>query len=108
MLVKDIEIVIEPRIYEMDFEVINRYDIVLDACQLRIFDFDLSSFIVPGDNCQAEKYKGPYDITPAISSQVMDTKNKHMTDNVLVEAVPYFETANDSGHTVYIANNIGD
>ncbi len=100
MLVNDIELNVEPGCYELNFED--------NTSKSGIFDFDLTDIIVQQSDYQAEKYKGPYDITPATTSQVMKTKNKRMTDDVLIRAVPYFETANESGHTVYIANKIGD
>lgn len=47
-------------------------------------------------------YEGDYIITPKIDSQTMKTKNKKMEDNVTVLAIPYFETSNLTGKTVYI------
>ena len=47
-------------------------------------------------------YEGDYTITPKIDSQTMKTKNKKMEDNVTVLAIPYFETSNLTGKTVYI------
>ena len=47
-------------------------------------------------------YEGDYEITPKVDSQVMKTKNKKMEDNVTVLAIPYYETSNLSGKTVYI------
>lgn len=49
-----------------------------------------------------ETYQGDYMITPKIVSQQMKTKNKKMEANVTVLAIPYYETSNLSGKTVYI------
>ncbi len=49
-------------------------------------------------------YEGEYEVTPkARESVVLPTQNKTLTDNVTVLKVPYFETTNDHGTTVYIA-----
>lgn len=51
-----------------------------------------------------DDYVGAYEVTPlAATEQVLDTSNKHMTDDVTVYKVPYFETTNEHGTTVYIA-----
>lgn len=55
-----------------------------------------------------ESYKGVYTITPKIDSQTMRTKNKKMEDNVTVLAIPYYETSNLTGKTVYIGGNYGE
>ena len=52
-------------------------------------------------------YTGDYDVTPKTSEQMLQTKDKHLTDNVTIKAIPYFETANLSGgNTAYIAKEI--
>ena len=55
-----------------------------------------------------ESYKGDYTITPKIDSQTMRTKNKKMEDNITVLAIPYYETSNLTGKTVYIGGNYGE
>ena len=55
----------------------------------------------------AEKYDGPYDVTPKVDKQQLKTKRKYMTDDVKIQAIPYFEVSNTTGgNTVYIANEI--
>jgi len=50
-----------------------------------------------------EPYTGEYTITPApFNSQTLETAGKRMSDDVTVLAIPYFETSNISGTTVYI------
>lgn len=49
-----------------------------------------------------EPYQGDYIITPQIRSQYMNTKNKKMEKNIRVLAIPYYETSNLTGKTVYI------
>lgn len=49
-------------------------------------------------------YTGETDIIPkAYQDQILNTANKLVTQNILVHKVPYTETHNDSGVTVYIA-----
>ena len=55
-----------------------------------------------------ESYKGDYTITPKVDSQTMRTKNKKMEDNITVLAIPYYETSNLTGKTVYIGGNYGE
>ena len=52
-------------------------------------------------------YTGSYEVTPiAWNSITLRTKDKIMEKNVLVKEVPYFETRNDAGTTVYIASEV--
>lgn len=53
-------------------------------------------------------YSGEYEITPAVDAQVMLTKNKMMANDVTVNAIPYYETSNPFGYTVYIGSVIND
>lgn len=55
----------------------------------------------------AKRYDGEYVITPlAHDNQVLETNNKLLTDDVTVLKVPYFETSNLHGNTVYIASEV--
>ena len=47
-------------------------------------------------------YDGAYAVTPASSEQTLETTGKTMREDVTVLAIPYFETSNESGITVYI------
>ena len=52
---------------------------------------------------QHDIYDGDYIVTPkAHSGTVLETQGKLMTDDVTVIKIPYFETSNLSGKTVYI------
>lgn len=52
-------------------------------------------------------YDGTYDVIPkAHELQTLDTNGKTMEDDVRVHEIPYFETSNTSGITVYIANEL--
>lgn len=51
-------------------------------------------------------YGGEYEITPSVEQQVLETKDTVMLDDVTVNAVPYYETSNINGTTVYIASEV--
>lgn len=51
-----------------------------------------------------DPYEGPYIVIPkARQDQILDTKDKDMTDDVTVTEVPYTEISNLYGTTVSIA-----
>lgn len=51
-------------------------------------------------------YDGPYDVTPKTSEQILNTTSSYLTDDVTVRKIPYFETSNNTGTTVYIAGEV--
>ena len=50
-----------------------------------------------GSGGRLPNYDGDYTVIPKVYEQTLETKNKSMTDNVTVEAVPYAEVSNPSG-----------
>lgn len=55
----------------------------------------------------AESYKGKYTIIPlAFQEQKLETKNKVLKENVIVKEVPYYETSNKQGTTIYIGSEV--
>ena len=54
-----------------------------------------------------EPYEGPYEVTPKVSAQTLQTAQKFMREDVSVRAIPYFDVSNPSGgNTIYIANEV--
>ena len=53
-----------------------------------------------------EAYTGEYEVTPSTQEQTLQTSGKLMTDNVTIFEIPYYETSNVTGTTVYIANEV--
>ena len=53
-------------------------------------------------------YTGQYHVIPKTEGQELPTKNTRLMRNITVAAVPYYETGNDCGTTVYIAENTED
>lgn len=55
----------------------------------------------------AEIYAGEYTVIPKTSGQILKTKNLIMTDDVTVNAIPYYQVENpSSGDTVYIGSEV--
>lgn len=51
-------------------------------------------------------YLGSYDVTPMITSQRLETADKHMLDDVLIRTIPTRETENEAGGTTFIIGGI--
>lgn len=49
-----------------------------------------------------EHYKGSYQVTPLVTTQVLTTKEKLMDDNVTVYMIPTQEIQNDAGGVTFI------
>jgi len=54
----------------------------------------------------AEEYKGDYIVTPTGDRQILETANKKLTDDVKVNAIPYYDVANEYGRTIYIGGEV--
>lgn len=52
-------------------------------------------------------YEGEYEVIPmAYESQVLPTTDTIMRDDLTIREVPYYETSNVNGTTVYIASEV--
>lgn len=50
-----------------------------------------------------DPYEGEYEITPMVTAQTMPTKNKTLTEDLTVLAIPYHDVSNTAGgRTIYI------
>ena len=55
----------------------------------------------------SETYVGPYEITPAVELQMIPTALKFMTNDMTINAIPYFDVGNTAGgSTVYIGSEV--
>lgn len=51
-------------------------------------------------------FNGPYEVTPKINSQTIETKDKLMAKNISVKSIPYYEVTNSyNGLTIIIGGN---
>lgn len=66
----------------------------------------ISACVNYGNPYDVPSYTGSYDITPKTSTQILDTEYKLMEDDITVKSIPYYETDNESGTTIYIAGEI--
>lgn len=51
-------------------------------------------------------YEGEYTVTPKTKAQTLETTGKKMVDDVIIKSIPYFETSNQYGYTVYIGSEV--
>lgn len=53
------------------------------------------------------KYEGEYEVIPTVEGLELETRDKYMTDDVKIRAIPFYEVSNQSGgNTVYIAGDL--
>lgn len=90
-------------VYEMTMSVIDEvYDLSVE--EETPIDMDLSTAI---QIVNTDVYEGEYVVVPkAHESTILETRDKTMTDDVTVTKVPYYETSNLTGETVYIAAEV--
>lgn len=60
--------------------------------------FKMGAVVTPS----AEIYRGVYEVTPTATALELPTRNKLLTDNVVINEIPYTEIQNESGTTVII------
>lgn len=66
-------------------------------------DTDVLSFDIETAPPMGDPYTGTYLVTPLPNaSQELQTANKTLSRNVVIEEIPYYETHNEYGSTVYI------
>lgn len=67
----------------------------------------LTGNVVAPKGIGGDTYTGPYEILPSTSDDVvLETKRMVMSKDVTVFKIPYYETSNTSGYTVYIASEV--
>ena len=53
-----------------------------------------------------QDYSGAYDVTPKTEGQILETENKILRQDVLIKKIPYFETSNEYGETIFIGSEV--
>lgn len=76
--------------------------------QISEYEWRLNVAAENDDKQEEQPYVGPYEVAPkAFSAQILDTSNKILSDDIVIDKVPYYETANkDGGITTYIAREV--
>lgn len=64
---------------------------VIQAC------IDKVNSIISSEEGKLPDYSGEYIITPSVEEQTMQTKNRTMTNDVTILAIPYAEVSNSTG-----------
>lgn len=55
----------------------------------------------------ATPYTGDYSVIPSIDGETLRTKDKYMTQDVIVKPIPYYSVGNTAGGTtVYIGKEV--
>ena len=67
-------------------------------------DVEVGRVVIKHD--EADDYEGEYTITPSGESQILETANKKLADDVEIKAIPYYDVANEYGRTIYIGGEI--
>lgn len=49
-----------------------------------------------------EEYLDEYRVIPKVSSQILSTSDKHLSKDVVVDPIPYYEVSNQNGKTIII------
>lgn len=69
------------------------------------YEFTIEEAIIVHEGGSYDVYDGQYEVTPSAHNPiVLETREKLMADDVTVNKIPYYETSNESGLTVYIAD----
>lgn len=52
-----------------------------------------------------KEYLDEYRVIPKVSSQILPTSDKHLSKDVIVDPIPYYEVSNQNGKTIIIGGN---
>lgn len=98
-------IVAEPRV--IDAEVMVDEEIISSVAQNDESIDAVTEVVIVHNGGDYEYYDGAYHVIPkAYDDIILETKEKIMRDNVTVDSVPYYETHNEKGTTIYIASEV--
>lgn len=82
--------------------------ITFDVGKKPAVEFELGSVrVIEVGTGGSKPYEGDYEVTPkADSAVVLPTKDRFLNRDVNVKKIPYYETSNQTGVTVYIAAEV--
>ena len=49
------------------------------------------------ENTEFPYYEGPYTAVPAVTEQVLDTEQRIMRKNLVIEKIPFYKVSNNKG-----------
>lgn len=76
------------------------HQVTVDTCPVSYDVRVLTETIVRKD--AVEYYKGPYQAVPKVEPVRLATKDRYLTEDITIFKIPYWETDNQKGTTVYI------
>lgn len=76
------------------------HEVTVDTCPVFYDVTVLTETIVKQD--AVETYSGPYSAVPKTEPVRLETKDRYLTEDITIFRIPYWETANRNGTTVYI------
>lgn len=99
---REVSVTVEIPTYDVQVEEVNGFTVTIE----KESDIEMAceTAIIQGYGAD---YEGSYTAIPkAFSQTVLPTNGKTLADNITVQQIPFFETSNVSGKTVYIANEV--
>lgn len=66
----------------------------------------ITGTVINGEGISRSYYGGEYEVIPKATSQTLETKEKIMRDDLEITSIPYFETSNQYGNTIYIGTEV--
>lgn len=98
-------VIAEPRV--IDAEVMIDEEIVSSVAQNDESIDAVTEVVIVHNSGDYDYYDGTYHVIPkAYDEQILPTREKIMRDDVTVDSVPYYETHNEKGTTIYIASEV--
>jgi hypothetical protein len=67
---------------------------------------DVSLGVIDIIHSDMPDYKGDYSVTPSLVSQELNTENKTLRENIIINSIPYYDVANPYGRTIYIGSDV--
>lgn len=80
--------------HEIEFDILENPVIEFNISNDPIIDFDIE---IGNSGQMLPIYDGPYEVTPRVKEQLLNTSNKSMTNDVKIFSIPYATTSNIAG-----------
>lgn len=92
--------------FNITFQNEEEFGICLSGNEQNHFDVGLSENVIIVDPGEYPIYDGETEIVPKPHDDILlETKGKRVLSNINVHKIPYYETSNISGVTVYIGGD---
>lgn len=89
---------------EQTSTLIGTVDKVKNLTGLLFQEAQLVGSLATAYSAGVSNYEGEYEVTPSVTAQTLPTKDKLMSDDLTIKAIPVYNVGNTSGgSTFYIA-----